>query len=75
MGPSVFDNMEISMVHVLQAEFQPTTSQISFMDGDAVAKETMQIDFVASEEAKPISKEDKLGAALAELFPPLTFTT
>ena len=26
MGPSVLDNMEISMFHILSAEFQPTTS-------------------------------------------------
>ncbi|KAM2667006.1 hypothetical protein EV2_018756 [Malus domestica] len=32
MGALVFENMEISMVHVLPAEFQPLhTSQISWM--------------------------------------------
>lgn len=34
----VLENMEIRMVHVLSVEFQPTTSQPSFFDGDVVAK-------------------------------------
>ncbi|KAM2132540.1 hypothetical protein ACFX1Q_013923 [Malus domestica] len=42
MGPSFLDNMEISMVHVPSAEFQPTTSQQSFLDGDVVAKEKLR---------------------------------
>lgn len=40
-------------------------SQPSFLDGDVVAEETMQVDLVAVEEAEPISKEDKLIIALA----------
>ncbi|KAB2632331.1 plasma membrane ATPase 1-like [Pyrus ussuriensis x Pyrus communis] len=39
MGPSVLDNIEISMVHVLPIEFQPTTTQPNFLDGDVVAEE------------------------------------
>ena len=46
-GPSILDNMEISMVHVLPADFQSTTSQPSFLDGDVVAKEATQVDFVS----------------------------
>ena len=38
MGPSVLENMEISMVHVLPVEFQPITSQPKFLDGDVVAE-------------------------------------
>lgn len=40
MGPSVLDNTEISIVNILSVEFQPTTSQPSFLDGDLVAEET-----------------------------------
>ncbi|KAM1094643.1 hypothetical protein ACFX2B_009489 [Malus domestica] len=61
--------MEISMVHVLPAEFQPITSQPNFLDGDVVAKEETQVDFVAIEETEQVSKDDKLKAALAKLFP------
>lgn len=52
------DKMEINMVHVLLVKFQPTKSQLSFLDDDVVAEETTQLDFVAIEEAEPISKED-----------------
>lgn len=41
--PSVLDNLEINMVHVLSAEFQLTTSQPSFLNGDVVAKEKLQV--------------------------------
>ncbi|KAM2121840.1 hypothetical protein COP2_019200 [Malus domestica] len=68
MGYSVLDNMEISMVHVLPAEFQLTISQPNFLDGDVVAEEATQVDFVAAEEIEMATKEDKLKAALAELF-------
>ncbi|KAM1136646.1 hypothetical protein TB1_034112 [Malus domestica] len=61
--------MEISMVHVLPAEFQPTASQPNFLDDDVVAEEGTQINFVATEEIELTTKEDKLKAALAELFP------
>ncbi|KAM0989207.1 hypothetical protein ACFX2A_013291 [Malus domestica] len=47
IGPSALNSMQISMVHVLSVEFQPTTSQPSFLDGDVVAEETTQVDFVA----------------------------
>lgn len=46
MGPLVFNNMEISMVYILSAEFQPTTSQPSFLDEDVVTEETTQVEFV-----------------------------
>ena len=46
MGPLVLDNMEISMVHVLPADFQSSTAQPNFLDGDVVAKEAGHIDFV-----------------------------
>lgn len=36
MGHSTLDNIEINMVYILFAEFQPTTSQPSFLDGDVV---------------------------------------
>lgn len=47
MGHSVLENMKIRMVHVLLAEFVPTISQPSFLNGDVIAKETTQVDFVA----------------------------
>ncbi|KAM2715577.1 hypothetical protein EV2_045172 [Malus domestica] len=50
MGHSVLDNMEISMVHVLPAEFHPNTSQPNFLDDDMVAEKAAQVDFVATEE-------------------------
>ena len=68
MGPSILDNMEISMVHVLSADFQSTTSQPSFLDGDAVAKEATQVDFMSLTDLEPTAKDDNLKAALAELF-------
>ncbi|KAM2332915.1 hypothetical protein ACFX1X_023419 [Malus domestica] len=68
MGPSVLENIEISMVHILPAKFQPTTSQPNFLDGDVDAEEPTQVDFVAIEEAEQVSKENKLKTALAELF-------
>lgn len=48
MGPSVLNNMEISMIHVLSVEFQPTSSEKRLLDGDVIAEETPQIDFVAT---------------------------
>ena len=50
MGPLVLENMEISMVHVLLAEFQPTTHQPNFLDVDVVVEEATQVDFVATAE-------------------------
>ena len=38
MGHSILDNMEISMVHILPADFQSSTSQPSFLDGDIVTE-------------------------------------
>ena len=43
MGHSVLDNMEISMVHVLSVDFQPTASQPNSLDGDVVAEEATQV--------------------------------
>lgn len=51
MGPSVLDNMEISMVHVLPAKLQPTASQQNFLDGDVVTEEETHVDFVATNES------------------------
>nr|XP_028954624.1 uncharacterized protein LOC114823295 [Malus domestica] len=61
--------MEIIKVHVLLAEFQPTIHQPDSSDGDMVAKEATQVDFIATEEDEQASKADKLKAALAILFP------
>ena len=69
MGPSVLDNMEISMVHVLSADFQSTTTQPSFLDGDVVAEEATQVDFVSLTNFEPASRDDNLKEALTELFP------
>ncbi|KAM1381429.1 hypothetical protein ACFX2I_023030 [Malus domestica] len=69
MGPSVLDNMEISMVHVLPANFQSSTAQLNFLDGDVVAEEASHIDFVTVAEVKSTTKDDNLKAALAKLFP------
>ncbi|KAM1702097.1 hypothetical protein ACFXTN_025275 [Malus domestica] len=60
--------MEISMVHVLPAEFQLTIDQPNFLEGDVVAKETTHVDFIATEEDGQVSKDDKLKAALVVLF-------
>ncbi|KAM2206435.1 hypothetical protein ACFX1S_025818 [Malus domestica] len=69
MGLSVLDNMEISMVHVLPADFQSSTTQPNFLDGDVFAEEAGHIDFVHIAEVESITKDDSLKAALAELFP------
>ncbi|KAM1260237.1 hypothetical protein ACFX2J_039434 [Malus domestica] len=69
MSYSVLDNMEINMVHVLPAKFQPIASQPNFLDDDVVAEEATQVDFVATEEIELTTKEDKLNAALVKLFP------
>ncbi|KAB2604032.1 hypothetical protein D8674_042381 [Pyrus ussuriensis x Pyrus communis] len=69
MGPSVLEQMEISMVHVLPAEFQPSTHQSNFLDGDVVAEEATQVDFVANDDDRETRSTDNLKAALAELFP------
>ncbi|KAM0981961.1 hypothetical protein ACFX2A_015241 [Malus domestica] len=69
MGPSVLDNMEISMVHVLPVDFQSSTAQSNFLDDDVVAKEAGHIDFVTIVEVESTTKDDNLKAALAELFP------
>ncbi|KAM1262616.1 hypothetical protein ACFX2G_028337 [Malus domestica] len=69
MGPSNLDNMEISMVHVLPADFQPSTSQPNFLDGEVVAEEVGHIDFVTVAKVESTTKDDNLKAALAELFP------
>ena len=69
MGPSILDNMEISMVHVLSADFQSDPTQPSFLDGDVVAEEATQVDFVSLTNPEPATTDDHLKIALAELFP------
>ncbi|KAM2824990.1 hypothetical protein COP1_034840 [Malus domestica] len=69
MGPSILDNMEISIVHVLPADFQSSTSQPNFLDGDVITEEANHIDFVTVAEVESTTKDDNLKAALAELFP------
>ncbi|KAM1195773.1 hypothetical protein ACFX2J_022215 [Malus domestica] len=69
MGHSVLENMEISMVHVLPAEFQLTTHQPSSLDGDVVAEEATQVDFVTTTEDESTNGDDKLKPALDILFP------
>ncbi|KAM1452954.1 hypothetical protein ACFXTO_002628 [Malus domestica] len=69
MGPSVLDNMEISMVHVLPADFQSSTSQPNFLDGDVITEEAGHIDFVTIANEDSTTKDDNIKAALAELFP------
>ncbi|KAM1111917.1 hypothetical protein ACFX2B_044229 [Malus domestica] len=71
LGPSVLDNMEISMVHVLPADFQSSMAQPNFLDGDVVVEEPGHVDFVSITEGEP-TKDDSLKAALAELFPRLS---
>ncbi|KAM2154947.1 hypothetical protein ACFX1Q_046700 [Malus domestica] len=46
MGPSILDNMKISMVHVLPADFQSSTSQPNLLDGDVIVEEAGHVDFV-----------------------------
>ncbi|KAM1159393.1 hypothetical protein ACFX19_033140 [Malus domestica] len=69
MGPLVLNNMEICMVYVLPAEFQPTTPQLNSLDEDVVAEEATQVDFIATKDNEQASEADKLKAALATLFP------
>ena len=69
MGPLILDNMEISMVHVLSADFQSDPTQPSFLDGDVVAEEATQVDFVSLTNPEPATTDDHLKIALAELFP------
>ncbi|KAM1219480.1 hypothetical protein ACFX2J_046311 [Malus domestica] len=69
MGPSVLDNMEISMVHVLPAAFQSSTAQPNFLDGDVVTEEAGHVDFVSVAEVDSTTKDDNIKATLAELFP------
>ncbi|KAM1829653.1 hypothetical protein ACFX14_022432 [Malus domestica] len=69
IGSSVLENMEISMVHVLPAEFQPTAHQPNFLDGDVVAEKATQVDFVVTAEDGQANNDDKLKVALAILFP------
>ena len=69
MGPSVLENMEISMVHVLPAEFQTNACQPSSLDGDVVTEEATQVDFISVDEEASEDKQSQLTAALAELFP------
>ncbi|KAM1546980.1 hypothetical protein ACFX10_047137 [Malus domestica] len=57
------------MVHVLPAEFQPTTHQPNSLDGDVVAEEATQVDFVTTTEHEPANNDKKLKTALAILFP------
>ncbi|KAM2537585.1 hypothetical protein TB2_023119 [Malus domestica] len=72
MGPSVLDNMEISMVHVLPADFQSSTAQPNFLDGDVVVEEPGHVDFISIAEGESTARDDSLKAALAELFPRLS---
>ncbi|KAM1790041.1 hypothetical protein ACFX12_034142 [Malus domestica] len=69
MGHSVLENMEINMVHVLLAEFQLTTHQPSSLDGDVVAEEATQVDFVTTTEDESANGDDKLKTTLGILFP------
>ncbi|XP_068344173.1 uncharacterized protein [Pyrus communis] len=69
MGPLILEHIEIIMVYVLLVDFQPTLHQSNFLDGDMVAEEATQLDFIVTEEDGEISKDDKLKATLAELFP------
>ncbi|KAM1369982.1 hypothetical protein ACFX2F_040495 [Malus domestica] len=69
MGLSVLDNMEISMVHVLPTDFQSSTAQPNFLDGDVVAEEASHVDFVSVVEVDSATKDDNIKSALAELFP------
>ncbi|KAM2282767.1 hypothetical protein ACFXTI_031952 [Malus domestica] len=57
------------MVHVLPAEFQLTTHQPSSLDGDVVAEEATQVDFVTRTEDESTNGDDKLKTALDILFP------
>ncbi|KAM2490938.1 hypothetical protein PS1_047757 [Malus domestica] len=66
IGPSILENI---MVHVLPAEFQPTTHQPNSLDGDVVAEEATQVDFVTTTEDEPTNNDKKLKTALAILFP------
>ncbi|KAM1469923.1 hypothetical protein ACFXTO_041037 [Malus domestica] len=68
MGPSVLENMEISMVHVLPAEFQLTMRQPSSLDGYVVTEEATQVDFVTTTEDESTNGDDKLKTALDILF-------
>ncbi|KAM1999680.1 hypothetical protein ACFX1R_007914 [Malus domestica] len=61
--------MEISMVHVLLAEFQSIAHQPNFLDGDVVAKEATQVDFMSTAKDGQANNDDKLKATLAILFP------
>ncbi|KAM1114307.1 hypothetical protein ACFX2B_046315 [Malus domestica] len=61
--------MEISMVHVLPAEFQLTTHQPNSLDGDVVVEEATQVDFVNTTEDELANNNDKLKTALAIMFP------
>ncbi|KAM1053029.1 hypothetical protein PS2_000558 [Malus domestica] len=70
MGLSVLDNMEISMFHVLPVEFRPTTSQENFLDGDRVAKEALQVDYVATEKIEQ-ARRINLEKFLLNFFPVL----
>ncbi|KAM1063188.1 hypothetical protein ACFX2J_027156 [Malus domestica] len=69
MGHSVIENMEISMVHVLPAEFQLTTYQPNSLDGDVVIDEATQVDFFIANEDEPANNDDILKTTLAILFP------
>ncbi|KAM1721692.1 hypothetical protein ACFX12_023197 [Malus domestica] len=69
MGLSVLDNMKISMVHVFPVDFQSSTAQPNFLNGDVVAEEAGHIDFVIVAKVESTTKDDNLKAALAELFP------
>ncbi|KAM2352167.1 hypothetical protein ACFXTH_006880 [Malus domestica] len=66
--------MEISMVHVLPAEFQLTTHQPSSLDGNLVTEEATQVDFVTTPEEESTNGDDKLKTALDILFPRLSST-
>ncbi|KAM2587739.1 hypothetical protein TB1_044890 [Malus domestica] len=57
------------MVHVLPVNFQSSTAQPSFLDGDVIAKEAGHIDFVTITDDNSATKDDNIKAALAELFP------
>ncbi|KAM1218556.1 hypothetical protein ACFX2G_046740 [Malus domestica] len=57
------------MVHVLPAEFQLTTHQPNFLDGDVVTEEVTQVDFVTTIEDEPANNDDKLKQLWPSCFP------
>ncbi|KAM1203915.1 hypothetical protein ACFX2J_019672 [Malus domestica] len=57
------------MVYVLEADFQPSTFQPNFLDGDVVTEEAIHVEFVIVAKAESTTKDDNLKTAMAEIFP------